>query len=239
MNLENSKPRKLEKHTGEVHEAHLSNERVFAGGAFAKEISEVTSTIRQGENERDIELVIKKYNKPENAEKALHLYQLAKEAHLKVPPTYRLDREHGDIVMTSYNTHDRVAITANDNRLAPRPKHTSAIARMFTQEFAITNIQNFDRLMSDLEEQCKRASLHHILIPADAYFLIVPRSGGAVDADFVIGDLDALEQCHEEDSEEGIEILNRRNGDVFIRRVMKLYGGEKFVTKKLGKYKPW
>jgi|GEM_PF-5162878 len=112
----------------------------------------------------------------------LRTYQQLKDAGIKhVPTTYQLGGvDEGDpvIVMTDYTEGDSKIVLSNNT---------------WKNGVLVESVGNADQLLSDMEADIKAAAKAGLVIPADAYFFIVPAQGGhAEKMEFAIADLD---QC--------------------------------------------
>ncbi len=135
--------------------------------------------------DRNREFVVKRYvgHKPtEKAEKAIRAYDMLKDAGLKnIPGTFRLIvPEKDSILMTNYNTASEVAFSMPQNKA----KEAEGIK--------IDQVINLDEVIPKLDEDILRASESELIVHHDAYFVQVPRSGGAVAIKVFIVDLDGV-----------------------------------------------
>lgn len=168
---------RFNKFDGSSTQIQIVGEKYIGGGTFGKIYLADTLVAR-----RPRRFVIKRYKgdtlaAERFAKKALTNYQRAKEAGLKVFPTYRMGEDGRSILMT--DGHGDSTICLSNNRTLP--------------ELGIPQIANAaisPSLIEGVIAQAKKASEKRILIPNDAYFFIYDRS--AQTTDFVIGDLDML-----------------------------------------------
>jgi len=157
--------------------------------------------------------VIKEFKKEGAAEHAFESYGKLKDIGLKVPPTYRLDRENNRIFMTDYNRGGNIALSSTSSN-----QHAEGLT--------IGNILNLEILKKEIEKQCALAAKNRVRLPQDAFFFIVPKKGGDVDMDFVIGDLDLIfsEYTKELDlDEEACLRENNTNAGNALNNIRKLF----------------
>jgi len=160
---------------------------------------------------REITLVAKEFKKAGGAERAFETYGKLKGMGLKVPPTYRLDRENNRIFMTDYNRGGNVALSSTSSN-----NHAEGLM--------IRNVLNLESLKKEIEKQCALAAQNRVRLPQDAFFFIVPRKGGDVNIDFVIADLDLIfsEYARELNlDEEGCLKENNTNARNALKNIMK------------------
>lgn len=159
--------------------APVTEHAQFAGGRMGT-VKEVDISLRRGDRERTRRLVEKTYGGgTDMAKRAVKTYEVLRAAKLKVPPTFRFEKGRGTVVMTNYNSDERVALGGNRNERA-------RAGRKFD------DIPNFEKVLREMREQCERAARAHIRFGPDLFFLIFPAGGTVVDMDFVIGDMDLV-----------------------------------------------
>jgi len=148
--------------------------------------------LKQGENtpksEDDEEVLLR------NITLQIKKYQDLKAAGLKhLPTTYQLggvEEKDPYIVMTDYTENDEKIVLSNNS---------------VGNGVAIENIENFDEVLRGIQVDVQKASTAGFFIPLDAYFFIVPSSGGVVkDMSFAIADMD---ECMR--PEEGSQLKNK------------------------------
>lgn len=215
MSLENSgeKNIQLEKSDGKTGKIERARKRRFLergtfGSAYESDVA-VSSEKRN----REFTLVIKEFEKEGGAEHAFETYGKLKSIGMKVPPTYRLDRENNRVFMTNYNRGGNVALASTSNN-----RHA--------EDLAISNILNLDNLKKEIEKQCALAAKNRIRLPEDAFFFLVPRKGGDVNMDFVIGDLDLIFSEHARElnlDEEGCLKENNENAERALNGIIKSF----------------
>jgi hypothetical protein len=179
----NETPRKniqLEKHDGKISQIkEIQKGDSFEDGTFSKSVHEIDVAIPEKEREKERSFVVKEFKEAGAAQHAFESYKKLKEIGLRVPPTYRLDRENNRIFMTNYNINNLAAISATGEN-----RHVNNLT--------IESILNIDALKKIMKEQCVLAANKRVRLPIDAFFFIVPRNGGQINMDFVIGDLDLI-----------------------------------------------
>jgi len=150
----------------------------FDGGSYGS-VNEINIALSGKEKSRNISLAVKNFKQSSWAENAHWKYRKLKEAGIKVPPTYRIDRKNQRIFMTDYNKDGKIALSASTNNKE-------------ADDLSIAEISNLEELKIDLENECHKAAANGIIFPLDSFFFIVPRQGENVKMDFVIGDLDEV-----------------------------------------------
>lgn len=150
----------------------------FDDGAYGS-INESNIALSGKEKSRNLSLVVKNFKLSSWAEKAFWKYSKLKSTGLKVPPTYRIDRNNQRIFMTNYNKDGKIALSASTNNKQ-------------ADDLLIAEISNLKELKRDLENECRKAAANGVILPLDSFFFIVPRQGKNVKMDYVIGDLDEI-----------------------------------------------
>jgi hypothetical protein len=166
-----------------------------------------------GDKEREHSLVAKTFHSSKGAERAFDAYCKVKAAGLKVPPTYRIDRENNKIYMTNYNRGGNVALSATC-------KNTQA------NGLIISEISNLDNLILDLEKQCVLAAEKDIRLPVDSFFFLTPRNGGSVEMDYVFGDFDRFFYLAAEDlnlDDKGLIEENIENARKALKEIIRQF----------------
>jgi len=199
--------------TGEKGTAIERTDGAEFGGGQNGRVQETLITVSGPTGTRDVSLVVKKFPLISYyAENAFKNYALLKSAGLRVPPTYRLDKEKHEIVMTNYNTHGRVALSGGPLNQNEHDK-----------DVGIETISNFEALISDLQDQGTKAAEHSILLNKDAFFMIVPKTASEVEAQVVVGDLDNTIKDTAPSKEE-IKSSNYNQIFYFLREIASKYG---------------
>ncbi len=158
----------------------ITGERDIHGGGVFGQIF-LTDTLVLGRPRR---FIVKKFlGNPDRAkreaERAFNNYRKAKNAGLKVLPTYRISGDNTSILMTNLNV-DSTLVLSNNRDLG---------------ELGLPPIRNealTPGLTDSIIEHAKLASEHKILIPVDAYFFLYNQVQQTTD--FTLGDLDKLGQ---------------------------------------------
>lgn len=158
----------------------ITGERDIHGGGVVGQIF-LTDTLVLGRPRR---FIVKKFlGNPDRAkretERAFDNYRKAKNAGLRVFPTYRISEDHTSILMTNGNADSTLVLSNNKNlrELGLPPIRDEALTPALTDSII---------------EHAKLASEHKILIPVDAYFFLY--NHGQQTTDFILGDLDKLGQ---------------------------------------------
>jgi len=180
-------PKKLNKITGDqmnVLTAHkstiLSQEKSSQNNQVAESITVEAVSVPFDDKERTIELVKKSFDNTSQPENAFENYRIAKEAGLKVVPTYRLEDGGTSIYMTNLAAGDRVAITGNNTI----PEKASG----FSYEKLPDNFNNF---LSSYFEQATIATLRGLKLYADMPMFTFDTSNSEdIELDFFIADFD-------------------------------------------------
>ena len=215
MSLENADKKNilLEKCDGRVGQIGPAKKRRFLEEGTFGSAYESDVTAASEKRSREFTLVAKEFKKAGGAEHAFEAYGKLKGMGLKVPPTYRLDRENNRIFMTDYNRGGNVALASTSlNRHA--------------EGLVIGNILNLESLKKEIKKQCALAAQNRVRLPQDAFFFVVPRKGGNVNMDFVIGDLDLIfsEYARELNlDEEGCFKENNTNAGNALNNITKLF----------------
>jgi hypothetical protein len=205
----------LEKYNGKINKAEISgDQRPFESGTFGW-VRKGNVTMEGRERSRDSSFIIKQFKKKNEgaAQHAFETYGKLKSIGLKVPLTYRLDRENNRIFMTNYEKYGKVALSATSLN-----KHAGNLI--------IENIKNLASLKDEIEKQCALAAKHRVRLPVDAFFLIVPRDGGNIEMEFVIGDLDQIFSDYAKElnlDEKGCLAENLRNANTALKNIVARY----------------
>lgn len=115
----------------------------------------------------------------ENARRAFKNYSLAKEAGLKVFPTYRLGEDGSSILMTDGRAGVWFCAAGNNNE----------------QSYRIVEIDNLKDILEKLAKEAAVAAAANLNLKDDMLFFTVDRCVGA-NLDFYLGDLDLLRDAH-------------------------------------------
>lgn len=106
-------------------------------------------------------------------------YQDAKAAGLKVFPDYQLDKNGGRILMTIGDDENTILLSKMPTDEKKRELGGNLIER----------IDNFDQLINDLKEECRKATKNKFSLCDDAFFFLVNRET-KTQVDFIVGDFD-------------------------------------------------
>lgn len=179
------------KHTGKETTVHIVSETLINNGSFGKIFDTVVEV--GGHKKR---LIIKKYNDAsekyakENAEHAFKNYSLAKEAGLKVFPTFRIGENGKSILMNTGFSNEQICIGVNNF------KNVENLGRPF-----ISEIINIDEFLLNLFTESQKATAKGLKLHSDVFFFIISRKEPA-EMDFILGDLDNLNKINPEDYKE-------------------------------------
>lgn len=179
-------PKKIsfQKHDGKETQVNIIEETLMNKGAFG-EISDAVVEI----NGRQKRFVIKKYMYDteeiveECTERAFRNYSLAKDAGLKVFPTFRLGEDKKSILMTTGFLEDQICIGSNN----------FLNIQDFNQTF-IGKIENEDEFLKSFFAEGLQAAKKGIIINDDVPFFIISKNK-PTKIDFVLGDLDNLRKA--------------------------------------------
>jgi hypothetical protein len=215
MSLENSEEKNilLQKCDGRVGQIGPVKKRRFLEGGTFGSVYESDVTVTSENRNRNFSLVIKFFKEAGGAERAFEAYEKLKSIGLKVPPTYRLDRENNRIFMTDYGWGGNVALSSTSSN-----SHAEGLV--------IGNILNLETLKKEIETQCALAAKNRIQLPEDAFFFIVPRKGGDVDMNFVIADLDLIFSEYAKElnlDEDGCFKENNENAEKALNDILKSF----------------
>ena len=200
--MDNKFEKSFKKNTGKETKVQVISEIRIAGGTFG----EIFDTVVEigGHRKR---FIVKKYRennlpvgKPiatKNAHSAFENYSLAKEAGLKVFPTFRISEDEKDILMTTGFLKDQICIGSNN------AKDVTKFDKPLIRE-----ISNTDEFLSNIFAEYIKAAKNNIYLPSDILFFVLNRDE-PTNLDFVLGDLDNLRK--ESRSIAGIASLNIRN----------------------------
>lgn len=134
--------------------------------------------------------VVKRFDKNgENAERyareALANWKTAKEAGLKVFPTYRIGDDNRSVLMTEGGGGEkRMFIASNNSNLLEAHGASSLLA----------GITDARKLFLDLFMEAVKAAEHNIAVHNDAVFFLVPENEPCPRVDFILGDTDCLKK---------------------------------------------
>jgi hypothetical protein len=175
-------------HDGRESRIKITDEKPIGAGALG-EVASVDAEVAGKEGR----FVIKRYQSvlgKERAAKAFENYRMAKEAGLRVFPTFRLGEDGTSILMTTAHTEEWICVSSNS-------EDTSDVEQYGVEK--LKTIPRIDAYMREIFDESLKAAEKGIWIDQDAFFFLVKRSGEAVD--FVIGDFDLMRK-KEIDSED-------------------------------------
>ena len=133
-----------------------------------------------------------------NAEQSLRGYNLAKEADLKVFPTYRLNKDKSMAIMTMGTRVGRQEEGGAPWVLLAQAEKSHTLQGLKQQLISKNDEPSVKELMTQLIAESRKAADKNIYVPADAYFLLV--KGNQTEGhqfDYVIGDYDLITGDHE------------------------------------------
>ena len=116
----------------------------------------------------------------ENAERALHNYTLAKNAGLKVFPTFRISEDGESILMTTGFSDNQICVGSNGGLNIDKLKQP-----------LIEEIVNLDKFLVNFFIEGLKAAKNGISLHSDSFFFIFNKSK-PIKIDFILGDLDSL-----------------------------------------------
>lgn len=180
----------FKKHTGKETGVKIISETSINKGEFG----EIFDTVIEigGKRKR---FIVKKYfdveisevdpssDRPyaeKNAQLAFRNYSLAKEAGLKVFPTFRTGGDKKSILMTTGFTNNEICLGSNN-----------ALSVIDFKQPFIKEIEDIDKFLSTFFDEGLKAAKKGIILSQDCFFFILNKTE-PVKIDFIIGDLDNL-----------------------------------------------
>lgn len=181
----------------------IRNEKRIGGGNYG-EVYEVSVDI--GGEERSF--VIKRFKDQKGiagsgirqAEVALQLFKMSKEAGLKVAPIYEKGNENNEIIMTNFTDNDWICVGSNEGSRNLRDISGVEVDQVET-------INNCEEFFHSVFSEAVKAAQKRIRLTDDSLFFLIQKNTKK-DLSFVIGDLDILHLASDDQSEDSIVIEN-------------------------------
>jgi hypothetical protein len=183
------------------HEVSVERKRRIGGGHFG-DVYLADVHFQQASQERRRQMIVKEYRpnpaKPgmehKLAERAIRNHQLAKEAGLKVFPTFRLSAEGNSILMTLADTERWICVGTNEG--------SDSLREMAGGEFAAKPDDEMERFINQVLDQAQLAKQSALSLDSDMIFMLVDRAERKK-MDYVLGDMDMITQWPEEMLQDG------------------------------------
>lgn len=146
---------------------------------------------------KEFPAVVKVFYAPRNAQAALSLYDVCKDAGLHVATTYRADTKKGAVIMTDFGVDDTYAISGNNWSLGAQALEHNPIERINNWESVLMRIfseplRRDERGAVIKGSEVRRATVSAIELQPDVYFFKVPKGVDAPDIEPVAGDFDII-----------------------------------------------
>ncbi|MBI3888718.1 hypothetical protein HY311_02910 [Candidatus Nomurabacteria bacterium] len=177
------------KNTGKETIVKIISEIPIAEGSFGKIFDTV---IEKGGHQK--RFIVKKYFNytpdlpkynymvKESTQRAFHNYILAKNAGLKVFPTFRISEDGESILMTTGFSENQTCVGSN-----------GGLNLSTLEQLPIEEIENLDKFLTDFFAEGLKAAQKGIDVFRDVFFFILSNDV-PTKIDFVIGDLDNLKK---------------------------------------------
>ncbi|MFZ2555758.1 MAG: hypothetical protein WAZ27_02795 [Minisyncoccia bacterium] len=155
---------------------------------------------------KEFPAVVKMFYGPKNAQAALSLYDVCKDAGLRVATTYRADLEKGGVIMTDFGIDDTYAISGNNWSLGAQALEKHPIERIGNWESVLARLfsEPLERgAQGDTAKgsEVHRATAYAIELQPDVYFFKVPKEVDVPDIEPVAGDFDIVRHPSDKDAD--------------------------------------
>ncbi|MBP9762838.1 hypothetical protein KBD34_04445, partial [Patescibacteria group bacterium] len=171
---------------GRESQVEILEERRIGGGGVG-EVFEVKALIKGHERT----FVLKRFFDREEcsgqdmARRAFEHYAQAKQAGLKVFPTYRLNEKNSSILMTAGHNEEWHCISANN-------RGSDSLVNFGAEK--LEEIPDFEQFAHAIFAESKKAADAGIFLPADSFFFMVNKHDQKMD--FYVGDVDEVQKIH-------------------------------------------
>jgi len=193
----------FKKHTGIETKVNIISETPINRGSFG----EIFDTVVEVGGHRK-RFIIKKYRTQifekiaeKDTKHAFKNYSLAKEAGLKVFPTFRISEDQKSILMTTGFSDNQICVSTN-NKI-----NVVELGRPLIEEF-----EDLDKFISTIFAEGLKAMKKGISLHQDMFFFLLSKNE-PTKVDFILGDLDNLKQA------ESIKVTGWQNM-INIRKVL-------------------
>jgi len=163
---------------GEIYYARLKN-KGHARNFIIKKYTGGGDTSKGERSPNEIEADARKH-----AKKALENYALAKEAGLKIFPTFRIGDDEKSILMTAGSSENEACVSANG---------PLAITD-FAGQSLIEDIEDADKFLENFFAEGLKAAKAGLILNGDVFFFILSKNKKPTQMDFVVGDLEGIKK---------------------------------------------
>jgi hypothetical protein len=154
---------------GSEHTLQPQDTKWIGGGSFGEIFrvrGELHTVLQDDVRTEEVNRVIKQFDDRGNAERAVRYHDLLARLNFPVFDTYEAEKEKPLILMPNGNTNRTLTVSQNES-----------LALSALERSRLLQIENADRLIADIIQTVRKATLFGVFVPFDAYFFFVQRTG--------------------------------------------------------------